>query len=156
MSWRQEGRRAPAKVETSAEKLGVGGHLDDTCGKCKRVTSHVVLAKVGTKPTRVECRVCHSAHAYRSGEPASRVRRAPTKTVKVAASPEAAWADSMRRAQGEAIPYAASGRYNVGNRVKHSRFGEGVVVRLSSATVCEVIFVTGTVKLVMGSSQVAR
>ena len=62
----------------------------------------------------------------------------------------------MRRAHGEAIPYAASGRYTVGNRVKHSRFGEGVVVRLSSATVCEVIFVTGTVKLVMGSSQVAR
>jgi hypothetical protein len=155
MSWRQEGRRAPAKVETSAEKLGVGGHLDAPCGKCKRVTSHVVLAKVGTKPTRVECRVCKSAHAYRAPEGTARTRREPAKAGKAgkpAASPEAAWAESMRRAQGEAVPYAASGRYTVGTRMKHSRFGEGVVVRLSSATVCEVIFATGTVKLVMGSS----
>jgi hypothetical protein len=153
MSWRQEGRRAPAKVETSAEKLGVGGHIDAPCGKCKRVTSHVVLAKVGSKPTRVECRVCHAAHAYKAPDgTAPRARRDPAKTAKVAASPEAAWAESMRRAQGEAVPYTASGRYTVGTRVKHSRFGDGVVVRLSSPTVCEVIFSTGTVKLVMGST----
>jgi hypothetical protein len=157
MSWRQEGRRAPAKVETSAEKLGVGGHLDAACGKCKRVTSHVVLAKVGNKPTRVECRVCHSAHAYRAQDSSpARTRRDPAKAAKPAASPEAAWAESMRRAQGEAVPYAASGRYTVGTRVKHSRFGEGVVIRLSSPTVCEVIFSTGTLKLVMGSSSAAR
>ena len=156
MSWRQDGRRAPAKVETSAEKLGVGGHLDAPCGKCKRVTGHVVLAKIGTKPTRVECRVCHSAHAYRAADASPRTRREPTKATKTAATPEAAWAESMRRAQGQAVPYAASERYTVGTRVKHARFGEGVVVRLSSPTVCEVIFVTGTLKLVMGSTSAAR
>jgi hypothetical protein len=62
----------------------------------------------------------------------------------------------MRRAQGDAVPYAASERYTVGTRVKHARFGEGVVVRLSSPTVCEVIFATGTLKLVMGSTSAAR
>jgi hypothetical protein len=145
-----DGRRTPAKVETAVEKMGVGSHLDASCGKCKRVTSHVVLAKLGAKPTRVECRVCHSAHAYKSTA-APRTRTA-AKTAKVAASPEAAWADVMRRAQGQAVPYVAGGRYTVGTKMKHSRFGEGVVVRLSSPTVCEVVFSHGTLKLVMGSN----
>jgi hypothetical protein len=56
----------------------------------------------------------------------------------------------MRRAQGEAIRYSTSGHYAVGARLRHASFGDGVVARLSSATVCEVIFETGTVKLVMG------
>jgi hypothetical protein len=145
-----DGRRTPAKVETAVEKMGVGSHLDTSCGKCKRITSHVVLAKLGAKPTRVECRVCHSTHAYRSAS-APRTRRDPAKPAKAAASPEAAWADVMRRAQGAAVPYVAGGRYTVGTKMKHARFGEGVVVRLSSPTVCEVVFSTGTLKLVMGS-----
>lgn len=166
MSWRMEGRRAPAKVETSVEKLGVGGHLDAACGKCKRVTNHVVLAKLGSKPTRVECRVCHAAHAYRAPEGSTRApaRREAgkvgtaktTKTAKVAASPEALWQDSMRRAQGPALAYAPSAKYAAGNKLRHPTFGEGVVVRLSSQTVCEVVFSTGTVKLLMGSSAPSR
>jgi hypothetical protein len=148
-----DGRRTPAKVETAVEKMTVGSHLDVSCGKCKRVTSHVVLAKLGAKPTRVECRVCHSAHAYRNpAAPRSTTRRDTTKLAKAAASPEAAWADVMRRAHGEAVPYVSGGRYTVGTKMKHARFGEGVVVRLSSPTVCEVVFATGTLKLVMGSN----
>lgn len=149
-----DGRRTPAKVETAVEKMGVGSHLDASCGKCKRVTNHVVLAKLGTKPTRVECRVCHSAHAYKNpAAPRSSTRRDTSKPAKAAASPEAAWADVMRRAQGhQAVPYVSGGRYTVGTKMKHARFGEGVVVRLSSATVCEVVFETGTLKLVMGSN----
>ena len=118
MSWRMDGRRAPAKVETAVEKMGVGSHLDATCGKCKRVTNHVVLAKLGPKPTRVECRVCHSAHAYRTTtSAASRTRKDSTKPAKVAASPEAAWADVMRRAQGAPVPYVLGGRYTVGTKM---------------------------------------
>jgi hypothetical protein len=147
-----DGRRTPAKVETVVEKMTVGSHLDASCGKCKRVTSHVVLAKLGTKPTRVECRVCHAAHAYRTPASPRTTRRDTTKPAKAAASPEAAWADVMRRAQGAAVPYVSGGRYTVGTKMKHARFGEGVVVRLSSSTVCEVVFETGTLKLVMGSN----
>ena len=148
-----DGRRTPAKVETAVEKMGVGSHLDTACRKCKRVTSHVVLAKLGPNPTRVECRVCHSAHAYRAATATSKPRReSAAKSAKVAVSPEAAWADVMRRAQGEAVPYATGQRYSAGTKIKHARFGEGVVVRLSSPTVCEVVFSTGTVKLVMGTS----
>ena len=39
---------------------------------------------------------------------------------------------------------------------EHPSFGEGVVARLSSATVCEVVFVKGTVKLIMGAGSTTR
>lgn len=157
-----EGRRAPAKVETSIEKLGVGHHLDAVCGKCKRVTNHVILAKSGAKPTRVECRVCHAVHAYRAPDAAPRAggaRReggrasgAGAKPAKLAASPEVLWQESLRRAQGPAVAYAPTGQYSAGTKLRHARFGEGVVIRLLSPTVCEVLFATGTVKLIMGGT----
>jgi hypothetical protein len=56
----------------------------------------------------------------------------------------------MRRADGTSIRYAASGHFEIGQRVAHATFGDGVVVALSSPTVCEVMFNTGTKKLLMG------
>jgi hypothetical protein len=58
----------------------------------------------------------------------------------------------MRRAKGTAMPYIAEGRYAVGERISHDTFGEGVVSRLATATVCEVLFSERTVKLLMGAS----
>lgn len=123
----------------------VGSYVDAVCGKCKSTTSHIVLAKIGSKPTRVECRTCHAMHAYRSGEAKPRsTTRAPRPT------PEEVWNAVMRQGRGEVMPYSTSGRYAVGARLRHPSFGDGVVARLSSTTVCEVVFATGTVKLIMG------
>jgi hypothetical protein len=138
----------------------VGGHTDAYCGKCKSVTSHIVLAKVGVKPTRVECRTCHAMHAFKASASSSASSgrsssgRASAKAAE--ANPEEVWASSMRHARGEAIKYVPSGQYQVGNRLQHARFGEGVVMRLASNTVCEVVFKTGTVKLIMGASSTGR
>jgi hypothetical protein len=57
----------------------------------------------------------------------------------------------MRRAQGDATAYSTTARYAIGARVSHKTFGEGVVARLASSTVCEVVFLERTVKLVMGA-----
>jgi hypothetical protein len=143
---------------TRSEALAVGGHTDAYCGKCKSVTSHIVLAKIGVKPTRVECRVCHAMHAYKPTASATASRSSSGRTTSRAAepAPEEVWASSMRQARGETIKYVPSGRYVAGNRLQHARFGEGVVVRLSSGTVCEVVFKTGTVKLIMGATAQGR
>ena len=55
----------------------------------------------------------------------------------------------MRRARGAAVPYSTRESYAVGARLNHTTFGEGVVTRLSSSTVCEVVFANGKVKLLM-------
>lgn len=139
-------RTTARKSETNG--ITVGSYVDAVCGKCKSTTSHIVLAKIGVKPTRVECRTCHAMHAYRSGEAkprsTARTARAPKPT------PEEIWAAIMRQGRGEVMPYSTAGRYTVGARLRHPSFGEGVVARLSSTTVCEVVFATGTVKLIMG------
>lgn len=146
----------PAKRESEPTGVTVGSHVDATCGKCKAATSHIVLAKIGSKPTRVECRTCGATHAFRSPPSARAETAAARRKREPAASPEEVWTASMRRAVGEAVPYDSTAWYSVGNRLSHSRFGEGVVTRLSSATTCEVVFASGTIKLVMGGPAGSR
>jgi hypothetical protein len=144
-------KRRPTAKAGPAGAVTVGGYVDAACGKCKAMTSHIVLAKVGSRPTRVECRTCHAMHAYR----ASTSTRAPSARA-VEPSPEEIWGDAMRQARGPVVPYTTSGHYAAGVRLKHPTFGEGVVARLNSATVCEVVFAKGTVKLIMGSGTASR
>jgi hypothetical protein len=120
----------------------VGSEVNAACTKCKAVTPHVILAKVGVKPTRVQCRTCNGAHAFKP----RLVQRA---ILTPGMSQEQAWTASMSHARGPITEYSPTGRFAVGTRVSHPSFGEGVVARLSSATVCEVIFSTRTVKLIM-------
>jgi len=156
----QTGKATAAKGDAA-----VGGYVDAHCGKCKGVESHIVLAKVGDKPTRVECRTCHAMHQFKpgaagaGGKSATKTKAPGTRSVRSRAAepkPEEAWAASMRQARGDALKYEPGGRYVAGNRLSHARFGDGVVVRLNSATVCEVVFKTGTVKLIMGSTPARR
>lgn len=138
----------------------VGGHVEASCRKCQSVTTHIVLAMVGGKPSKVECRTCHGTHAYKATASAPRASSPRSASTRASRTPEPnpadVWASSMRSARGETVSYAPSGRYGVGARLKHPTFGEGVVARLASTTVCEVIFVTGTVKLIMGASAQGR
>lgn len=139
--------------------VAVGSYVDAVCGKCRDVTSHIVLAKIGAKPTRVECRTCHASHLFRDpGAAAARAggaSRGGAKTGKkpaaAQAKPEEAWAKAMRSATGPGVPYSTSQHFQVGQRVKHPTFGEGVVTRLASATVCEMVFAAGPRRLLMGS-----
>jgi hypothetical protein len=145
-------RRATAvKAEPAEAATVVGGYVNAACGKCKAMTSHIILAKVGARPTRVECRTCHAMHAYRAS---TSTRAASSRAAEP--SPEEVWTNSMRQARGATVPYATSGHYAVGARLKHPSFGEGVVARLASATVCEVVFAKGTVKLIMGAGSTTR
>jgi hypothetical protein len=144
----QTGRKKPG-----AEPGAIGSYVDAACGKCKSITSHIVLAKVGSNPTRVECRTCHAMHAYRlpgTKKAAAKSQAGRTTAAKAAKqTPEETWATHMRQAKGVAVPYSPSGQFALGSRVKHPSFGEGVVARQSSPTVCEVVFAERTVKLLM-------
>lgn len=150
-----------ARQEGSA--VEVGSTVEATCGKCRDVTSHVVLARIGGKPSRVECRVCHATHQYRApaggaktaarpgAKPSGGTRRKAGGSAAASLPPEEVWAKAMRGAAGTAVAYATNRRFEVGQKLQHSTFGEGVVVRLASPTVCEVVFSTGPRKLLMGS-----
>lgn len=138
----------------------VGGHVEASCRKCASITTHIVLAMVAGKPSKVECRACHGTHAYKATATTPRAASPRAAGTRASRTPEPnpadVWASSMRSARGETVVYAPSGRYAVGARLKHPTFGEGVVARLASTTVCEVIFVSGVVKLIMGAPAQGR
>ena len=137
----QIARKRSEKSEPPPKPI-LGTEIDTRCRKCKATTKHVVIAKVGVKPTRVRCSTCEVEHEYT----ATRPRRA------AAAMPrQLPWAEAIAQARGAATAYSTGTSYGVGARVSHPTFGEGVVVGLSSLTVCEVLFESRTIKLVMKS-----
>jgi hypothetical protein len=133
-------RKRPAAPSETAQKSLVGTEIDTRCKACKGTTKHVVVAKVGSKPTRVRCLTCELEHEYAAARPRRVAETAPKLLV---------WAEAMEKARGTASPYSASTTYLPGSRVTHPTFGEGIVVRLASATVCEVLFEERIVKLLM-------
>jgi hypothetical protein len=142
-----------AKTAKVTKPVEVGSHVEAMCGKCKEATSHVVLAMTGGKPSRVECRACHAHHAYRApggGGSATRPTRKRGTAPAATRSAEEIWASAMRQATATALTYTMSERFDPGQRLKHPTFGEGVVTKLLSPTVCEVTFRDGVRKLLMG------
>lgn len=137
----QTARKRSEKPESAPKPL-VGTEIDTRCRKCRATTRHVVIAKVGAKPTRVRCGTCEVEHEYTVSRPRRTADAAPRQLP---------WADAIAQARGAAVPYSAAASYTVGARVSHPTFGEGVVVRLASLTVCEVLFESRAVKLVMKS-----
>jgi hypothetical protein len=137
-----QARKAPAE-KRAEEKPVLGTEVETRCRACRATTKHVVVGKVGTKPTRVRCSTCDLEHEYTI----TRARRSAD-----AAPLQLPWAEALARARGTATPYSAGASYPVGARVSHGSFGEGVVVRIASPTVCEVLFESRTVKLLMKSA----
>ncbi|MDJ0847734.1 MAG: hypothetical protein QNK04_05035 [Myxococcota bacterium] len=129
--------------------MGVGSELEAKCRKCGEVW-HVVIAEADGRIAKVECRECGARHGYRpvGGAQARVIRRHRT-----ASTP------ASRRARDRAPvveadlsrpprPFRTSDTYAVGDRVVHSRFGEGVVQAVTGATKIQVLFESGPRTLV--------
>jgi len=138
----QTGRkRAQSAREQGSPATIIGSLVKATCRKCKATTPHLVLTKVGVKPSSVECSVCKGTHEYR-------LKAAPRGAVEQHRA-ERGWADAMKDATSPPTVYSTSHSYKVGGRVSHPTFGEGLVTRLVSSTICEVLFEERSVRLVM-------
>jgi hypothetical protein len=133
-------KRAVEKPEPPKAVLGT--EIDTRCRKCRATTKHVITGKVGSKPTRVRCGTCEVEHEYTATRPRRTAASAPIQLP---------WAEALAASRGTAAAYSADISYRVGARVTHANFGEGVVVRLASPTVCEVLFEERPVKLLMRS-----
>lgn len=138
----QSPRKHPVEKGTP-EKPVLGTEVETRCRKCRATTKHVVVGKVGSRPTRVRCGTCELEHEYT----VTRARRSAE-----APAQQLPWEQAIARARGEVTTYSADASYLVGARVSHGSFGEGLVVRIASPTVCEVLFESRTVKLLMKSA----
>ena len=123
----------------------VGADVEALCSKCGDVW-HVVVAKVGEQIVKVQCKQCSGYHRYRSphGAPAEKKLPATNRPPKAPKAPverfekPAVSADLTKPSR----PYRASERFEVGDRIDHPSFGQGVI-ELSEPGKVTVFFATG-------------
>jgi hypothetical protein len=144
-------------------KLGPGSEVDAYCTKCKLDLNHRIIAMAGSIPKRVECLTCRGHHNYRRprdrdsepaprrgrGEAAAEGQTPPRSTRK--ADPKKAWEKAiLGRSPDDFTAYAVSGSFAVGQLIRHSKFGEGVVSELIEGGKVSVLFEQGPKTLVHG------
>lgn len=138
----------------------VGADVEALCSKCGDVW-HVVVAKVGERIVKVQCKQCSGYHRYKSphGAPAAAKLPSATRPAKEPRAPKspverfekpAVAADLSKPAR----PYRASEKFDVGERVDHPSFGQGVV-ELAEPGKITVFFASGRRVLVQSKEGAA-
>ncbi len=130
---------------------GVGADVEALCSKCGDVW-HVVVAKVGEKIAKVQCKQCGGYHRYRSLHGATAAAKLPaaTRPPKDPKEPKAPRAPAERFEKPAVAAdltkpsrtYRASESFDVGERVDHPSFGQGVI-EISEPGKVTVFFATG-------------
>lgn len=112
----------------------VGADIESLCAKCGDVW-HVVVAKEGQQIVKVQCKQCGGYHRYKSPTSVPKEKRAPPSLMERAQRELAPKAPVERFAKPAVAAdltkpvrtYRASERFEVGERVDHPSFGQGVV-----------------------------
>jgi hypothetical protein len=133
---------------------GVGADVEALCSKCGDVW-HVVVAKVGEQIVKVQCKQCGGYHRYKSPHAVPKEKRgpAPPRAPRESKSPverfekPAVAADLSKSVK----PYRASEIYEVGERIEHVNFGQGVI-ELSELGKITVFFASGRRVLVQAKA----
>jgi hypothetical protein len=114
-----------ASLDNRRMTAAVGADIESICTKCGDVW-HVVVAKVGERIAKVQCKECHSFHRYKppGGAVKARSASAPRARRAAATPPPPSVAPDLSRAVRR---YGASEAYTSGDRIQHPSFGLGVV-----------------------------
>ncbi len=140
-----------------AMSAAVGADVEALCSKCGDVW-HVVVAKVKERIVKVQCKQCSGYHRYKSphGAPADAKLPSATRPAKAPSAPRA----PVERFEKPAVaadlakpvrPYRASDTFDVGERVDHPNFGQGVV-EVSEPGKVTLFFATGRRVLVQAKA----
>jgi hypothetical protein len=153
----------------TSKALRAGGEVDSWCTKCRHLLNHRIVAVDKGKPVKVECLTCRGIHAYRAtapGQKAAASEASPRaskasggsstssssapKASRGAAAARAEQAEMERtktwekaiagRSTKDFRPYQVTQIFGEGELVRHSRFGDGVVMRVLDAKKIEVLF----------------
>jgi hypothetical protein len=131
--------------------MRVGADIQSTCRKCGDVW-HLVIAMSNGQIAKVECKDCGARHGYRpiagTVKPKRRVSTIPTRRAASKRAPGIVEGDLSRPRRS----FQTTDAYEVGDRIIHPSFGEGVVQQLVGPTKVEVLFETGLKTMVHGRS----
>ncbi len=113
--------------------VATGSDVESLCNKCGDVW-HVVVAMVGDKIAKVQCKQCNAYHRYRdpSGKKkaastrkksAATTSKSTTKAKKTTVSKATVDADMSKPIR----PYSPKDNFEPAERIEHPKFGIGVV-----------------------------
>jgi hypothetical protein len=126
-------------------KAGIGQDIESLCSKCGE-SWHVVIAMVEQKIVKVECKQCHAVHRHRDPKGKAAKAKAPRAPGTKARSTGKKTSRGAARLRVEADlakpvrPYSVTDSFESGDRVQHSKFGEGVVQQSTGPGKIEVLF----------------
>jgi hypothetical protein len=114
---------------------------------------HVIIAMMGDRIVRVQCKTCRGDHAFKAPKgvkdptaPQPEATRRILNGEKSAPRPakvgvEEEWTRLMRESRDRPMrEYSADQKFAVGDRLKHATFGEGVVTKLLYPNKAEICF----------------
>jgi hypothetical protein len=127
------------------------------CTSCRLNLVHTVVAMQDGKAVRVLCTSCKKEHAYRlsKGVGTAASKRGPArksigkKSENVVNDWEIAMKNTTRQTPKA---YAMDGIYEAGDRITHSKFGDGLIRRIIQPNKMEVLFQRDVKTLVRSSS----
>lgn len=131
-----------------------GSDIDAFCSKCGFDLAHVIIAMVGDKVVKVQCKTCNSPHAYRGKQSVDGKKKAPSKRAAGGAAKTSTpkVGDYDRAIQGKDLArarrYKPAITFEAGDVIDHPTFRFGVVTRLLSDGKIEVLFESGAKTLV--------
>jgi hypothetical protein len=140
---------------------GVGADVEALCSKCGDVW-HVVVAKVREQIVKVQCKQCSGYHRYKSPHGAPAEKKLPAAN-RPAREREREAKGPVERFEKPAVAadltkpartYRASELFEVGERIDHPSFGQGVVEIADSGKIT-VFFGSGRRVLVQAKAPVA-
>jgi hypothetical protein len=138
-----------------SKRIKAGSDIDAYCSKCDLDLAHVIIAMVGDRVVRVQCKTCRSPHAYRGKQSVDGRTKSASKKAAPGGSARASAArasDFDRAMQGKdlsrALRYKPATTFAPGDVIDHASFRFGVVVKLLSDSKIEVLFETGAKTLV--------
>jgi hypothetical protein len=114
----------------------VGSDIEAMCNPCGDVW-HVVVAKVGDKITKVQCKQCGKQHRFKPTGDAPEANLNPTRrkvesggpkpTPRSRAAKPSARAGIVHDPNKPTREYGISERFALGDQIQHKKFGAGVV-----------------------------
>lgn len=135
-------------------ELRAGQEVDAYCTKCKMDLTHRIVAVVGGKPVKVECRTCYTVHVYRAPKSAVRTvtERSTTSAPKAPREPRRAVPEDhvavVPPSTARVHSYRMTEKFMVDQWIVHKVFGNGIVVRDVPPDKIEVRFDSGVRTLI--------
>ena len=141
-------------MNTSSASLAVGKELVSYCTRCRMDLGHTIVSMMGGMPARVICRTCKSEHNYKPkkgvtepgsvapsrGSPGTSTRAPREKTVEKTVPVEVEWMKQLNASTKAIKGYAANESFDVGDRISHPTFGEGIIQKQIFPNKIEVLF----------------